>query len=167
VKLVASVKDVRLKSDLSDYAGELSVTTLRRITDKDNSVGAGPGSEPATTPDMPLSFTVPCATTADTTIGSECSIATTANTLVPGQVKEEKRSNWLLGQVQVFDGGADADADTASDNTLFMDEGIFVHDLRLGAPPEARGDHHIEADQDRTFLPGALAVVDDQRTDAG
>jgi hypothetical protein len=44
----------------------------------------------------------------------------------PGQVKEEKRSNWQLGQVQVFDGGADGDGDTVSDNTLFMDEGVFV-----------------------------------------
>src|SRR6185437_16728883 len=33
VKMTISVKDVRMK-DLSDYAGELQVTSSRRITDK-------------------------------------------------------------------------------------------------------------------------------------
>ena len=32
----------------------------------------------------------------------------------------------LAGQVQVYDGGADGDADTAGDNTLFMEQGLFA-----------------------------------------
>ena len=64
--------------------------------------------------------------TADNTIGSLCALSTSADAVVPGQVAEGARSNWELGQIKVFDGGADQDADTAGDNTLFMDEGIFV-----------------------------------------
>src|SRR4029079_14141769 len=36
VKINVSVKDVRMKSDLTDYPGELQVTSARRITDKNN-----------------------------------------------------------------------------------------------------------------------------------
>src|SRR5207248_2262574 len=36
-----------------------------------------------------------------------------------------------------------------------------------GAPPEACGDDDVEADEDRAFFPGALAVVDDERADPG
>jgi hypothetical protein len=80
----------------------------------------------ATTLDAPFSATVPCSGTADSTIGSLCELSTTADAIVPGQVTEEVRSNWELGQILVYDGGADQDADTTNDNTLFMDEGIFV-----------------------------------------
>jgi WD40-like Beta Propeller Repeat len=126
VKLAVSIKDVREKSDLSDYPGELQATSTRRITDKDNTPDQIWGNTAATTQDFPFSATVPCASTPDTTIGSTCDLFTTADALIPGQVKEGKRANWQLAQVQVYDGGADADADTPADNTLFMDEGIFV-----------------------------------------
>ena len=42
-----------------------------------------------------------------------------------GVVREGRRSIWEIGQVQVFDGGADGDADTA-DNTLFAVQGTFT-----------------------------------------
>ena len=44
----------------------------------------------------------------------------------PDVVREGKRAVWGLGQVQVFDGGADGDADTAADNTLFAVQGLFA-----------------------------------------
>jgi hypothetical protein len=125
VKLTVSIADVRNK-DLSDYPGEVQVRTTRRITDKDNTPAPFSGDTSATAQDIPFSATVPCATTADTTIGSLCSIETTGDTLVPGSVKEGVRSIWQLSQVVVYDGGGDADADTSTDNTLFMDQGIFV-----------------------------------------
>ena len=43
----------------------------------------------------------------------------------PGIAREGKRAIWELSQVQVFDGGADGDADTA-DNTLFAVQGTFA-----------------------------------------
>jgi hypothetical protein len=36
------------------------------------------------------------------------------------------RSIWEHSQVKVYDGGSDGNADTAADNTLFMDQGIFA-----------------------------------------
>jgi hypothetical protein len=33
---------------------------------------------------------------------------------------------WGLGQVKVYDGGADGDADTTGDNTLFEVQGLFA-----------------------------------------
>jgi hypothetical protein len=41
-------------------------------------------------------------------------------------ITEGKRAVWELGQVRVFDGGADSDASTAADNTLFAVQGVFV-----------------------------------------
>jgi Tol biopolymer transport system component len=125
VRLSASITDVRRK-DLSDYPGELSMKTARRITDKDNTPAPNAATGAATVQDLPLAATFPCATTTDPAIGSLCSLTTTADTLLPGSVKESMRSIWELSPIQVYDGGADGDADTSTDNTLFMDEGIFV-----------------------------------------
>jgi hypothetical protein len=49
-------------------------------------------------------------------------------TLAPysGSILEGKRAIWQLDQVKVYDGGPDGLASTTGDNTLFMDEGIFV-----------------------------------------
>jgi hypothetical protein len=69
---------------------------------------------------------VACAPTTDILIGSTCSSTTTADAILPGFVLERKRSVWQLGQVQVFDGGSDGDADTTGDNTLFVEQGLFV-----------------------------------------
>jgi hypothetical protein len=41
-------------------------------------------------------------------------------------VKEGRRAVWQIGQVKVYDGGTDGAASTTADNTLFMDEGLFV-----------------------------------------
>ena len=57
--------------------------------------------------------------------GANCSIDTTADAVLPGVVKEVRRSNWQLGQVQVFDGGADGVVST-NPNTLFAVQGVFV-----------------------------------------
>jgi hypothetical protein len=69
--------------------------------------------------------TVPCAGTADTTVGATCAVTTTADSVLPGTVNEGKRAVWQLGQLEVFDGGADGLAST-DDNTLFARQGVFV-----------------------------------------
>jgi len=125
VRINASVTDVRNQSDLSDYPGELRADAVLRITDKDNSAdGGAPG--PATVSDTSFPFAVPCAPTTDTTIGSTCAVTTSANTLVPGSVIDGNRAVWEMGQVQVYDGGADGVGTTTGDNTLFMDQGVFI-----------------------------------------
>src|SRR5205823_13860238 len=96
-----------------------------RDTDRDNTPDPS-GSGPGTMIDTPFRFTVPCAeTSGDQTVGSSCSTATSADAVGPGVVKERKRSIWQLGQVQVYDGGPDGDADTL-DNSPFLRQGVFV-----------------------------------------
>jgi hypothetical protein len=83
------------------------------------------GTSDGTASDLTFHVTVPCNTTADTGIGSACTITTMADAVSPGAVKEGKRAIWELGQMRLFDGGADGSISTA-DNTLFAVEGIFI-----------------------------------------
>jgi Tol biopolymer transport system component len=122
VKLTVDLKDIRNKSDLSDYTGELAAQESVRITDRYNGYGGGS----ATAQDLTYSFAIPCAATDDTTIGAECALTTTADTLVPGTIREGKRAVWDLGELRLFDGGSDGLASTGADNTLFEVQGIFV-----------------------------------------
>ena len=123
VKFAFNVTDTRDQNDLSDYTGELQVDPSIRITDKFNGASS---TEPATMVDIRFPVTAPCTATTDATVGSSCSTTTTFNAIVPNAVLEGKRAIWQLGQVQVYDGGSDGAASTTADNTLFMDEGIFV-----------------------------------------
>jgi plastocyanin len=121
VRFTASITDVRKKSDLSDYTGELQAKLPLRITDKTN----GPSLTESATGDTTFAFTIPCAGTSATTVGSTCSVTTTANSVAPGAVVDGARAVWEVANVQVFDGGADGVASTA-DNTLFADDALFV-----------------------------------------
>ena len=121
VRIRMTATDVRNRSDLRDYAGELRLAHALRITDRSNGfTGAG------TVSDLILPVTVPCSATADAKIGSMCSIDTTADAIVPGSIREGRRSVWRLGRVGVSDGGADGNAETTGDNTLFLSQGLFV-----------------------------------------
>jgi hypothetical protein len=123
VRVDASVTDVRRQGTLADYEGELRVDQTVQITDQFN----GPAhNETGTVQASPYRFTVPCAATSDPAVGGSCSIASTFNAILPGSIVEGGRSIWELGQVQVFDGGADGQAATAGDNTLFERQGIFI-----------------------------------------
>ena len=120
VRFTASITDVRRKSDLSDYTGELQANPSLRITDRYN----GPG-ETGTVQDLNFPVTVPCTATASASIGGTCAVTTTADAIAAGTVLEARRSIWQLGQVRVFDGGADGVAST-QDNTLFAVQGVFT-----------------------------------------
>jgi hypothetical protein len=120
--LRVSLIDVRRRSDLGDYAGELAARATVRITDKYN--GSFP-ADPGTVSDMPFPFVVPCTPTTDGTVGSTCAVDTSVEALVPGAIKEKARAIWELKQIEVLDGGADADADTEP-NTVFARQGVFI-----------------------------------------
>ena len=108
-----------------DYTGELRAQTSLRITDKLNTPHpGGPGA--GTVSDFSFGFTIPCAATPDPNEGGSCTLTTTADALFPGAIAEGRRAIWQLGAVEVYDGGADDDGDTAADNTLFMKQGVFV-----------------------------------------
>jgi Tol biopolymer transport system component len=124
VSVSVRVNDV-FEKDLTDYTGELRANIPIRITDKNNTPAPnGPG--PGTTQPFAFGFDIPCAGDPNPQIGSDCSLSTTIDTLVPGAILESRRSIWQLGQVRVFDGGADGDGSTLADNTVFATEGLFV-----------------------------------------
>ena len=122
VNVAFSLTDVRKRSDLSDYAGEVQLVASGRITDRLNGTSQG---QPGTTVDLSFPVTAQCVATADTTIGSSCAITTTFNAVVPGSIPESKRAIWQMGQVVVNDGGADSLVSTTP-NTVFARQGIFV-----------------------------------------
>jgi hypothetical protein len=110
---------------LADYTGELRARVTLRITDKDSTPNpGGPGA--ATTTEIPLEAIAPCTPVADPQEGSTCTTTTTADALAPGTVKEGRRSIWQLGRAEVYDGGADGDANTPAGDTLFATQGLFI-----------------------------------------
>ena len=125
VRIQATVNDVRNRSDLTDYTGEIEVGPMVRITDHWNAPAPGGGPDPATMVDIPFPIVFSCAATADPAIGSTCDVDTTLDTVVPNAVPERKRAVWELNQVQVRDGGGDGQLNTEPNN-LFMVEGLFV-----------------------------------------
>jgi hypothetical protein len=132
VPISATLVDVRCQSGvsaceagaLSDYTGNLQLTTAVRITDKFNGLAPTGGPESATVTDMPLPALVPCAVTATTT-GATCSLNSSVNALIPGAIKDAKRQILQLGRIEVLDGGPDGDVST-SPNDLFAIEGLWV-----------------------------------------
>jgi hypothetical protein len=127
VRIFVDASDVRSSLDLSDYEGELQAVAGLRITDRNNSVlpPVFPDDQTGTVQDTALSVTVPCTSTPDPEIGSNCSVATSADAVLPGSVIERDRAIWALDQLELRDGGADGDAETA-DNLVFAVQGVFV-----------------------------------------
>jgi endoglycosylceramidase len=127
VEISASFTDVRNQGTLTDYTGELGFVATLRITDRFNAVTGEPiQDDPATAADVMLPFSVPCSAT-EGSEGATCNVTTTADAVTGGNVANEgKRAVWQLDEVQVFDGGADGDADTTGDDTLFAVQGLFT-----------------------------------------
>jgi hypothetical protein len=129
-----SISDVRCRAagpgcaaPGADYAGSVELRIASQISDHNNNVAPGGGSNPATTQPFDFGFDVTCTTTSDPAIGSMCAdnIHYIEN-VIGASIPDSARTVWELGQVQLFDGGADADGSTAGDNTLFAVEGLFV-----------------------------------------
>ena len=124
VKINLSVTDVRDRTTLADYAGELRGALVLRVTDRLNGATQ---NDSATGADTQFGFTAPCTPTGGAAnIGSTCTLATSADAVMPGVVREIRRSIWQLDDILVMDGGLDGDADTAGDNTVFLRQGIFI-----------------------------------------
>ena len=112
--------DVRVRSTLADYTGQLRSTATVQITDRSN----GTGADAATVQALDFPVTVPCVATAGTA-GATCQVTTSFDAVLPGVVTEGRRSIWEFERVRVNDGGPDGQAGTAP-NDLFATQGIFV-----------------------------------------
>ena len=138
VRVRWNIKDVRCvptgarcgnanDSGPADYTGQLGFSFTMRATDHFNAVNPGGGIDPATLQDVTLNAGIfSCAQTASTTIGSTCASFTSYNAFFPGLAKDTKRVVQETYDVHIFDGGADGDASTPADNTVFLRPGIFV-----------------------------------------
>jgi glucose/arabinose dehydrogenase len=122
IKINVSITDVRKKSDLADYTGQLQLAFGPDITDTLNGPTLG---DSATTSVAAMRYAFPCAATASATVGSTCSLTTTADAVAPGTVLEGRRSVWGLGVMRILDGGSDGNAST-NPNTTFARQGLFV-----------------------------------------
>jgi hypothetical protein len=137
IVVTGSISDVRCKpatatavcgspnaNDGPDYSGQLQADMTIRITDHFN----GPnGDQPGTVVDLPSPVNMLCANTADTSVGGTCTVQ--SGSPCPPQgcsgIRNGDRSVIEIGQVKVFDGGADG-IPSSNDNTLFEVQGIFV-----------------------------------------
>ncbi len=122
VRIDSFVNDVFTKAGLADYTADVHTHLMVRVTDRDN---PGPVA-PTGTLEIEIHFDTPCTATADPQEGSVCALTTTWDSLIPGFVKEGKRTIWALKRIEVQDGGADGDGMTTGDNTLFATPALFV-----------------------------------------
>jgi acyl-homoserine-lactone acylase len=116
VRIAASLTDVRNRSGLSDFTGNLEGRFTLRITDRFNAAAPGdPQTDPATTQDVSFKFPVACAATSDDS-GGACQTSTSANAIAPGSVRDGDRANWQLGDIGLYDPSGD----------LFVTQGVFA-----------------------------------------
>jgi hypothetical protein len=120
MRVETSVTDVRKRSDLTDYTGELGLRLPVRITDR-----ASTGAGPATVVDSEVGLSIPCSATGAATVGATCAASTTIEAVLPGAITEGARTVWDLAKVRMDDGGADGDADTPG-NSPFAVQGVFI-----------------------------------------
>jgi hypothetical protein len=121
VKANLSLTDVRRRTSLDDYTGELQLRLVSRLTDGANGAAAG---EPGTVSDLVFPIAVPCGATAGSE-GATCAVTTTFDAVLPGSVAEGARAIWALDAVVVTDGGPD-DVASTQPNTVFARQGAFV-----------------------------------------
>ena len=127
VKITFSIKDVRNKPDLSTTPASCASPRTGGITDRYNGPTGGGARDPRYHQDIPFApLDVRARPPPPTTRSARPADLDYRHAIIPGQVPAGARMNSELGQVQVYDGGSDPDADTTADNTLFMDQGIFV-----------------------------------------
>jgi hypothetical protein len=110
----------------ADYAGEMRFSFTFRLTDHWNAITPGGGPDTATVQDFPIEHSWACVQSGSTSIGSTCNLSTSLQATIPSSVEDGKRQVWELAAARIFDGGADGDADTTADNTVFARPGIFI-----------------------------------------
>lgn len=124
VSIQLAMRDVYRRSNLSDYDREVDVRVAVRTTDRDNFPATG-NDGGGTLEDITLRFPASCVPTGDASTGASCAVDTTLDAVVPGTVREGGRAVWDLGQIQIYDGGAD-DQGATDPNDLFQVQGLFV-----------------------------------------
>jgi hypothetical protein len=110
----------------ADYSGEMRYSFTVRFTDHWNATAPGGGTDPATVEDFTMQHSLACVQSGSTSTGSTCDLFTSQQAIIPGSLKDAKRTVMALDAVRIYDGGVDGDGDTTADNTVFARPGIFV-----------------------------------------
>jgi Tol biopolymer transport system component len=128
LRLQLNMLDVRRKSDLGDYTGEVQAKMTMQLTDRQNGAGTTQAFNSGTMIAIPFAFKAQCTETPDTgppSFGSTCDVTTSADAVLPGMIPEGKRMAFELGQIQVTDGGPDGLVST-EDNTVYAVQGTYL-----------------------------------------
>jgi hypothetical protein len=133
ILISAQATDVRKASDGSDYTDSVLLNTTLRITDQTNDPFGGAAG---TVQDADFSLPMTCVATGDTNTGATCSLNTTGDTLLPGLVKEGKRTVISTYTFQLKDAGPDGSFGTnacpgtspcgTGDEAVFLRQGLFA-----------------------------------------
>jgi hypothetical protein len=115
VRIDASITDVRNRTSLDDYTGELEGRFALRITDRYNAAGAGPQADAATVEDTSFKVALPCAATSGDT-GAACAVSTSVSAVLPGSTRDGDRAIWELGAIGLYD----------ASGGLFATQGVFA-----------------------------------------
>jgi hypothetical protein len=120
--------DMTLLARIPGSPATTATGNMLRLSDHRN-IGPGPVGGAGTTVTFDFPIPVDCNSTPPG-IGSTCAVKTTFNTILPGFVKfdpantSRNRQTIEVGQVQVYDSGADKIRGT-NDDTLFAVQGIW------------------------------------------
>jgi hypothetical protein len=132
MRITAFANDVLRKSNGTDYTGQTALEIGLRITDRASGTFQ---STPATVQDTKFSVPLTCLPDAGLA-GSSCNADVTVDSIVPGYVKEGKRTVVSVTGVRMLDAGADSSLTPPSgscpptcgngDEGTFLDQGVFA-----------------------------------------
>jgi hypothetical protein len=130
VALDAQISDVRSASDQSDYTGTIILSLSTRTTDR----WSGFGGVAATTSDSRFEVPLSCVATEVTPKGSDCGVNSSFDALLPGAVREGKRTILATKSVSLLDAGPDGAIASSGcpptcgtgDEDLYMQQGTFA-----------------------------------------
>jgi len=113
----------------ADYSGELRFSFTFRVTDHWSGTTPGGGTDAATVQDFTIEHSWACVPSGSSSTGSTCNLSTSLDAVAPFPpevAQYGRRGNWELNAARIFDGGADGDGDTTTDNTVFARPGVFI-----------------------------------------
>ncbi len=138
LRITASASDVRCKQANaacpsgagSDFTGKLLLSVSARITDR----ASGFGGVSATASDTKLQAPLTCTASPDATLGASCTTTTSADALIPGYVKETKRTVFSSLRVTLDDPGFNGTGYGPScpptcgdgDEAPYLEQGVFI-----------------------------------------
>ncbi len=114
----------------SDFTGTLLLSLALRVTDR----ASGFGGVSATVSDAKLQAPLACTPSPDATLGATCTTTTSADALIPGYVREQKRTVVSSFSATLDDPGPNGSGYGPScpptcgdgDEAPYLEQGVFI-----------------------------------------